>query len=221
MAGNAIQVGDLTIHRIVEQDEPLFDPLEFFPSLTRDVLEENRPWLEAAGALDRATGKLVLPIQSYLVRTPRHTILVDTCVGNDKPRPARAFWNMLKGDAWQRGLAAAGARVEDIDYVMCTHLHVDHVGWNTRLQDGRWVPTFPNARYVFGEKEFAHCTPGCPTRCSPTACCRSSKPAAPTWSAPTWRSTTTSASRPRPATRRTTTRWNSAAARRTRCCRAT
>jgi glyoxylase-like metal-dependent hydrolase (beta-lactamase superfamily II) len=156
MAGNAIQVGDLTIHRIVEQDEPLFDPLEFFPSLTRDVLEENRPWLEAAGALDRATGKLVLPIQSYLVRTPRHTILVDTCVGNDKPRPARAFWNMLKGDAWQRGLAAAGARVEDIDYVMCTHLHVDHVGWNTRLQDGRWVPTFPNARYVFGEKEFAH-----------------------------------------------------------------
>ena len=63
---------------------------------------------------------------------------------------------MLKSDAWERGLAATGVRVEDIDYVMCTHLHVDHVGWNTRLEDGRWVPTFPKARYVFGEKEFAY-----------------------------------------------------------------
>jgi glyoxylase-like metal-dependent hydrolase (beta-lactamase superfamily II) len=90
------------------------------------------------------------------VRTPRHTILVDTCVGNGKPRPARPFWHMRQGDAWERGLAAAGVRVEDIDFVMCTHLHVDHVGWNTRLRDGRWVPTFPNARYLFGEKEFAH-----------------------------------------------------------------
>src|SRR5919107_3044682 len=141
-AANAIRVGDLTIHRIIEQEEPLFDPLEFFPSLTRDRLDENRAWLEDAGALDRATGKLRLCVQSYLVRTPRHTILVDTCVGNDKPRPARPFWNMRKDDAWERGLAATGVRVEDIDYVMCTHLHADHVGWNTR--------------YVIGEKEFAH-----------------------------------------------------------------
>jgi glyoxylase-like metal-dependent hydrolase (beta-lactamase superfamily II) len=156
MAAEAIRVGELTIHRIVEQEEPLFDPLEFFPGLTRETLDENRTWLEAARALDPETGKLRLCVQSYLVRTPRHTILVDTCVGNDKPRPARPFWNMLKGNAWERGLAATGVRLEDIDYVMCTHLHVDHVGWNTRLEDGRWVPTFPKARYVFGEKEFAY-----------------------------------------------------------------
>jgi glyoxylase-like metal-dependent hydrolase (beta-lactamase superfamily II) len=156
MAAEAIRVGELTIHRIVEQEEPLFDPLEFFPGLTRETLDENRAWLEAARALDPETGKLRLCVQSYLVRTPRHTILVDTCVGNDKPRPARPFWNMLKGNAWERGLAATGVRLEDIDYVMCTHLHVDHVGWNTRLEDGRWVPTFPKARYVFGEKEFAY-----------------------------------------------------------------
>ncbi len=155
-AGQAIQVGDLTIHRIVEQEEPLFDPLEFFPTLTREALDENRAWLEDAGALDRATGKLRLCVQSYLVRTPRRTVLVDTCVGNGKPRPGRPFWHMRKDDAWERGLAATGVRVEEIDYVMCTHLHVDHVGWNTRLEDGRWVPTFPNARYVFGAKEFAH-----------------------------------------------------------------
>ncbi len=156
-ASEAIRVGDdLAIHRIVEQEEPLFDPLEFFPGLTREALDENRAWLEPAGALDPGTGKLRLCVQSYLVRTPRHTILVDTCVGNDKPRPGRPFWNMRKDDAWERGLAATGVRVEEIDYVMCTHLHVDHVGWNTRLRDGRWVPTFPNARYIFGEKEFAH-----------------------------------------------------------------
>jgi glyoxylase-like metal-dependent hydrolase (beta-lactamase superfamily II) len=156
MAAEAIRVGELTIHRIVEQEEPLFDPLEFFPGLTRETLDENRAWLESAGALDPQTGKVRLCIQSYLVRTPRHTTLVDTCVGNDKPRPARPFWNMLKGNAWERGLAATGVRPEDIDYVMCTHLHVDHVGWNTQLVDGRWVPTFPNARYLFGKREYAH-----------------------------------------------------------------
>jgi glyoxylase-like metal-dependent hydrolase (beta-lactamase superfamily II) len=156
MAEDAIRVGELTIHRIVEQEEPFFDPLDFFPSLTRETLEENRAWLENAGGLDPATGKLRLCVQSYLVRTPRHTILVDTCVGNDKPRPARPFWNMLKTDAWERGLAGTGVRPEEIDYVMCTHLHVDHVGWNTRLKDGRWVPTFPRARYVIAEKEFAY-----------------------------------------------------------------
>src|SRR5690349_14825285 len=63
---------------------------------------------------------------------------------------------MKTDDAWMRNLAATGFTVHDIDYVMCTHLHVDHVGWNTRLENGRWVPTFPNARYIFGEHEFAY-----------------------------------------------------------------
>ena len=155
MASDAIQVGDLTIHRVVEQEAPLFDALEFFPGLTRETLDENRAWLEPE-ALDPATGKVRLCVQSYLVRTPRHTILVDSCVGNGKERPGRPSWHMRRDDAWERGLAAAGVRLEEVDYVMCTHLHADHVGWNTRLEDGRWVPTFPNARYVFGEKEFAH-----------------------------------------------------------------
>jgi glyoxylase-like metal-dependent hydrolase (beta-lactamase superfamily II) len=61
---------------------------------------------------------------------------------------------MKTDDTYMQGLAAAGFSVEDIDYVMCTHLHVDHVGWNTRLENGRWVPTFPKARYVFGKTEF-------------------------------------------------------------------
>lgn len=155
---NSFQVGDMTIHRIVEQEQPFFDPLTFFPTLTPEVLAENRPWLERMGALDAATGNLRLCIQSYVIRTPHHTILVDSCVGNDKPRPSRPFWHMKTDDTWMRGLAAAGLTVNDIDYVMCTHLHVDHVGWNTRLESGRWVPTFPKARYVFSERELAYWT---------------------------------------------------------------
>ena len=149
------RLGDLEIHRVIEQEGPIFDPLDFFPALTAETLEANRAWLEPE-AIDPATGKLRLCIQSYVVRTPHHTILVDSCVGNHKPRPGRPFWDMKSDDTWERNLAAAGVAVQDIDYVMCTHMHVDHVGWNTRLEDGRWVPTFPRARYVFAAAELAH-----------------------------------------------------------------
>ena len=116
------------------------------------MLEENRSWL-APSALD-ADGNLVLCFQSYIVKTPRHTILVDSCIGNDKERTARPLWHQKKDDALMRGLAAAGLTVNDIDFVMCTHLHVDHVGWNTKLENGRWVPTFPKARYLFSKTEL-------------------------------------------------------------------
>ena len=93
-------------------------------------------------------------MQSYLVRTSHHTILIDSCIGNDKERPTRSPWHLKTDDTYMRGLAAHGIGPEDIDFVMCTHLHSDHIGWNTRLENGRWVPTFPNARYVFSEKEL-------------------------------------------------------------------
>jgi glyoxylase-like metal-dependent hydrolase (beta-lactamase superfamily II) len=153
----SIALGELSIQRIIEQQAPFFDPLTFFPTLTPELLAENRAWLEP-DAIDPASGKLVLCIQSYIVRTPHHTILIDSCVGNDKPRPSRPFWNRLKSDTYMRSLAEAGIGVEDVDFVMCTHLHVDHVGWNTRLENGRWVPTFPNARYVFSRNELDYWT---------------------------------------------------------------
>ncbi len=158
MAITTFQVGDITIHRIVEQEAPLFDPLTFFPSLTRDVLEENRGWMTEGGYLDRQNGELVLCIQSYLVQTKHHNILIDSCVGNHKPRPSRPFWDMMNTDRFEKNLAATGVSVDQIDYVMCTHLHVDHVGWNTKLENGRWVPTFPKAKYVFSDKELAYWT---------------------------------------------------------------
>jgi glyoxylase-like metal-dependent hydrolase (beta-lactamase superfamily II) len=148
-----IKAGDLTIHRIIEQETTFLPALEMLPTLTPELLAENRAWMQAANALD-ASDVLVLCFQSYVVKTPHHTILIDSCIGNDKPRPLRPKWNMKTDDTYMRALAAAGFSVGDIDYVMCTHLHVDHVGWNTRLENGRWVPTFPKARYVFGKTEY-------------------------------------------------------------------
>ena len=107
--------------------------------------------MQKAGALD-ANDVLILCVQSYLVETPHHNILVDTCVGNHKPRPAPVLGHDELRPLHERPRGAPGLRSDDIDFVMCTHLHVDHVGWNTRLENGRWVPTFPNARYLFADR---------------------------------------------------------------------
>jgi glyoxylase-like metal-dependent hydrolase (beta-lactamase superfamily II) len=146
--------GDLTIHRLIEE-ETTFLPVHDLAGLTPDLLAENRQWLRDSGAID-ATDTLILCFQSYVVRTPDHTILIDSCIGNDKPRPQRPKWNQKTDDTYMRALKAAGFAVEDIDFVMCTHLHGDHVGWNTRLENGRWVPTFPKARYLFSKKEYTY-----------------------------------------------------------------
>ncbi len=150
----SFQIDDMTIHRIIEQQSPLAPLTSMLPGLTPEVLAENRGWLQpwALDAEDRA----ILAIQSYVVRTPHHTILIDSCIGNDKDRATRPAWHQKNDTVWMDALAAAGVSVEQIDFVMCTHLHVDHVGWNTKLLDGRWVPTFPNARYIFGALEYAH-----------------------------------------------------------------
>ncbi|MGA2058225.1 MAG: MBL fold metallo-hydrolase [Bradyrhizobium sp.] len=146
-------VGDLSVHRIIEQETTFLPALDLFPELTPDLLAQNRDWLRKSGAIDD-NDTLILCFQSYVVRTPHHTILIDSCIGNDKPRPLRPKWNMKTDDTYMSGLKAAGLSVNDIDFVMCTHLHVDHVGWNTRMEGGRWVPTFPKARYVFGKAEY-------------------------------------------------------------------
>jgi glyoxylase-like metal-dependent hydrolase (beta-lactamase superfamily II) len=148
-----IAMGDISIHRVVEQEAPFFDALEFFPTLTPELIEENKAWLQPT-FID-AAGKVVLCVQSYVVRTPHHNILIDTCVGNHKDRPGRPAWHMRTSTQYESNLAVAGLGVGDIDYVMCTHLHPDHVGWNTRLDNGRWVPTFPKAKYLFSDRELS------------------------------------------------------------------
>ena len=104
--------------------------------------------------VEPGTARPILSFHSFLVRTPVGNLLVDTCIGNDKHRPQIEAWHMRAGGYLER-LSAAGVAPQDVDFVCCTHLHSDHAGWNTRLAGGRWVPTFPNARYLFAEAEVA------------------------------------------------------------------
>jgi glyoxylase-like metal-dependent hydrolase (beta-lactamase superfamily II) len=100
-------------------------------------------------------GRLKMAVQSFLVKTPSQRIIVDTGLGNDKQGRGIPGWNDLH-TPFLEDIAARGFAPETIDAVVCTHLHVDHVGWNTRLVDERWVPTFPNARYIWSGKEYEY-----------------------------------------------------------------
>ena len=146
------KLGELEIHRAIESEVPIFDTFTFFPNATREVVEANKDWLMPR-YIDPKTIEVILCIQSYVIKTSHHTILVDTCVGNHKSRPARPSWHM-QNSPFIEELASVGVHPEEVDFVLCTHLHVDHVGWNTKLLDGRWVPTFPNAKYIFSRNEF-------------------------------------------------------------------
>ena len=146
------KLGDLEIHRAIESEVPIFDTFTFFPDATRDVVEANKDWLMPR-YIDPKTIEIILCIQSYIIKTSHHTILVDTCVGNHKSRPARPSWHMQNAPFIEE-LANVGVHPEEVDFVLCTHLHVDHVGWNTKLVDGRWIPTFPNAKYIFSRNEY-------------------------------------------------------------------
>jgi glyoxylase-like metal-dependent hydrolase (beta-lactamase superfamily II) len=124
----------------------------WFPDFDREALEPHLHWL-CPDHYDPETGRIPLPVHSWVIRTERHVIVVDTCSGNDKVRPGLHELHLLNTRYLER-MAALGVNPEDVDYVLCTHLHADHVGWNTRLQNGQWKPTFPNARYVFSKAEY-------------------------------------------------------------------
>ena len=149
-----ITIGSMRIDRLVEIPSLAFDKTWLFANVTDEVIAANRSWLDHR-YIEPGTGRFILSHHSYLVRTPRWTAVVDTCCGNHKPRPRVPAWNNLN-QPYLENMAALGVRPEQVDFVMCTHLHVDHVGWNTRLIDGRWVPTFPKARYLIGRAEFRH-----------------------------------------------------------------
>ena len=143
-------LGEITIARVVEMEGPMMRPEDLLPAATPEMLDLHRPWLEPHYL--SPSNILIMSIQSFVVRTSQRTILVDTCVGNDKQRGNPSWTNLQL--PYLRDLKAAGFSPEDIDVVLCTHMHLDHVGWNTKLKDGRWVPTFPNARYLFTQVEW-------------------------------------------------------------------
>ncbi len=142
------RIGDVTVTKIVEL-EATGGTRFILPQATREAARPIR-WMYPH-FMDEE-GRLKMSIHALIVEAPGRRILVDTCLGNDKPRDI-PNWSMRQGTFLQ-DLAAANFTRASIDTVVCTHLHVDHVGWNTMLVDGRWIPTFPNARYLLGRSEF-------------------------------------------------------------------
>ena len=153
MQSTTYRVGDATVTRVTEQTFAL-DAARVFPDLNPSVLQTNASWLVPEHT-DPTLASIQLSVHTWVVRFEGRVILVDTGCGNGKDRPFGAVFHQLDTPYLAR-LAAAGVQPEDVDLVLITHLHVDHVGWNTRLVDGRWVPTFPNARYVFARAERAY-----------------------------------------------------------------
>jgi glyoxylase-like metal-dependent hydrolase (beta-lactamase superfamily II) len=147
-------VGSVKISRVLEFEMPVLTPDVLYPDITPAHLERNRGWLTPS-LLDPASNRLMMAIHSFIIETPTSLILVDTCSGNDKSRPHKQRYHQ-KSWPYLENLGAAGYQPEDIQYVLCTHLHADHVGWNTRLVGGRWIPVFPNARYLFAAKELEY-----------------------------------------------------------------
>ena len=144
---NKIQLGDATIHRVEEWAGTFMTPQTLFVGFSPEAYAASKD--EVADIyLDRATDAISARLQSWVVELEGMCVLIDTGAGNDKERPGIPLFGQLQTPFMAR-LAAAGFGPGDIDLVICTHLHVDHVGWNTRLEAGRWVPTFPRARYLF------------------------------------------------------------------------
>ncbi len=146
--------GPFSITRVVETEGPSFAPDFLLPDAVPDAFAQTDASRDPR-FYDAASNKLVMGFYALIIRTERNVILVDTCVGNDKERPMRPDWHRRNG-SFLTDLAASGCPAESVTHVLCTHLHVDHVGWNTRLIGGRWVPTFPNAKYLMARTEVDH-----------------------------------------------------------------
>jgi len=151
-------IGGATVTRIEEQVGPN-DVVagEFLPGLARERFEKHLSWMVPVH-YNPARDRLITSNHSWLIRIGGRTILLDTCAGNHKERPWLPRFHRQETPFLER-LHAAGVLPEQIDIVLCTHLHADHVGWNTRLENGRWVPTFPNARYLYSRIEDEHWNP--------------------------------------------------------------
>ena len=147
--------GPFEITRVVDLFHPFREPSFLFPDATPEAFAATRTSKDAR-FVNIADCKLIMSFHSLIVRTPRNIILVDTCVGNHKDRPALPEWHQRTDGDYLRNLAAVGLAPEHITHVLCTHLHADHVGWNTKLINGRWVPTFAYAKYVMHAKEVEH-----------------------------------------------------------------
>lgn len=149
-------VGNVRIDRVEEVLEHGFEPAFLFPGFDPAIFE-RQPQVAGPNFYSKQAGRFISSIHSWLLRLDGKTILVDTCSGNGKARALPLFQRFHMLDfPFLENLASAGVEPDDVDIVFCTHLHIDHVGWNTREDGGRWAPTFRNARYIFGKDEYEH-----------------------------------------------------------------
>ena len=150
-----LQVGRMRVHKVHEMDSPV-PLLSQLPGTTRADMERLLTWYDQPDEVsaDPETSFMTFSVHSWVIELDGLTILVDTCDGNHKTRSLEAV-HQLDTD-YLGNLRRAGFAPEDINLVMCTHLHFDHVGWNTRLENGKWVPTFPRARYLFGRRDYEY-----------------------------------------------------------------
>jgi glyoxylase-like metal-dependent hydrolase (beta-lactamase superfamily II) len=147
------RVGDVEIARIVEVYGFEDDISMLLPDATPQYLQQFG-WLVPHFATP--DGRMIISFQCFVLRSKGRTAMIDTCIGNDRKREFDVFCNLQ--NTFLEDLRTAGFPAEQVTDVLCTHLHFDHVGWNTRLVDGKWVPTFPQARYLFGRREWQHWT---------------------------------------------------------------
>lgn len=145
------QIGDVKVTRLVEVNAHE-DPFTMLSTECEPDMGKEYSWL--APHFVTPDGRMKISFQAFALKTPTKTIIVDTCIGEGRIREYPIFTNMQSD--YLNDLTAAGYDPEKVDFVLCTHLHFDHVGWNTREVNGRWVPTFPNARYLFGKGEYEY-----------------------------------------------------------------
>ncbi len=145
------RVGDVEIFSIPEVIALNDDIKVLLENAPPDLLLKY-PWLQPHYAT--ADGRMLINFQGFVVKAGGRNIVVDTCIGGDRQREYNVFCD-LKSD-FMDDLEAIGVTPDNVDTVLCTHLHFDHVGWNAQKLNDRWVPTFPNARYLFGRVEYEH-----------------------------------------------------------------
>lgn len=147
----ASKIGSVELFQVIElQIGPVLG--EVLPRATKEEVQKidwlKYPYVNGNGTLNGVS-------QAFIVRTGPRTVVVDTCIGNDKERASFSDWSNLQLDFLETLDLYKIDRLQVTD-VLCTHLHMDHVGWNTHRNEGNWIPTFPNARYHFAKEEYEH-----------------------------------------------------------------
>ena len=153
--------GDISVKKVLDGTEN-FKATIAFPGVNLDQFHQHLDWIHPFYHSD--SDSIIISTHSYVIKSPEFTAVVDTCIGNDKNRIGSgplfktnkgvlSQWNN-RNSPYLDNLIESGVNPEEVDYVMCTHMHADHVGWNTKLENGHWVPTFPNAQYLFSQIEL-------------------------------------------------------------------